>query len=411
MSTRPETAPVGSSVLLQQGVDTAEAREATRPARLRTVLGDQVSELSLEPELGPRLVPVDERGPALATLFLEALDRSAARTLPQVHVRREGIDLYLDVPPEWRRPVQPPSIALGGDELAPVSERRLGRQRREEHRAAQAARALGETRATVLREYPQRRRTLAAARLRLDTELLRVEDALRARQRLIWYCLAGVASGLAGAVWGSLGGALSLFAFGSVAFCCAAAGVFALRWSHPELLGLRERHERRLATVHERAEHLDALARELAAEIQFSDPWEAATALRAASVSEQRVSGLAAARVEELARELAEEVGEEAGTLGDEDVRREADRRGEHGWPAEVSDGADGPRRPVALLLALARLILRVEAHVPQPWPIVLWEPWADQSPELRARLLLALSKRAAPRAVVAFVRAGASDS
>ncbi|MBP1611396.1 MAG: hypothetical protein H6Q01_59, partial [Acidobacteria bacterium] len=42
--------------------------------------------------------------------------------------------------------------------------------------------------------------------------------------------------------------------------------------------------------------------------------------------------------------------------------------------------------------------------ELPAPWPVVLFEPWAADAPEARARRLMGLARVLSDRAVVAIV-------
>jgi hypothetical protein len=72
------------------------------------------------------------------------------------------------------------------------------------------------------------------------------------------------------------------------------------------------------------------------------------------------------------------------------------------GWPYEVGAAHAGSELRAAA--ALARIAERVARELPAPWPVVLFEPWAGDAPEVRARRLMALARVLPERAVVAIV-------
>jgi hypothetical protein len=133
-------------------------------------------------------------------------------------------------------------------------------------------------------------------------------------------------------------------------------------------------------------------------------PWEATERIDALQVTP--LSEEAAARVRERFRALAGRLGVEAETDPDPTVPGGS---GE-GWPIEVAarvEGldSDGPELS-ARLAAAARLIDRIERHLPEPWPVVFWEPWSDLPADRQAAWLLAVSEEIAPRPLLAVVRA-----
>jgi len=389
-------------------------------ARLRWIFGGEVHELSLEDEPGPRLIPMRHHGAILAALIVEACDQAAATGKTHLHVSREGLEVFVDIPATWPRPEGSPSNALGGDELAPVEERQVLRMGDLGQRYERALASIGPGGVNLLRDYPRRRRALGAARVRLEAQALRCDDLVQRRRRSRWTGVAGVVLGLGAVAWGALFGISALFAAGAALFCLAAAGIAVLSWRDPRLVAQRQRLEDKLGRACLKAADLDETVRRLAARTSYGDPFEASAAFHAEA---ERREALSSEHIDESAwlertRALAQRAGLDAGVLTLEELRASPRPRGRRGWPVEVSSCREGlapravtmraaRRELIAALASTARLLLRIEEELPQSWPVILWDPWADRPADERARLLVALANALAPRALVSIVSSG----
>lgn len=383
----------------------APSRE-TLGGRLRWVAAGEVGEISLGPAEGPRLIGAPGLGAALVSVILEALDRAAGSGMSRVRAGRGEIDVFLDLGGDWPSPSGAPSWVLGGGDESPKDEDRLARSRRLRRLLDEAVGRLGPAALHLVREYPLRRRAFAGQRLRLEGQLLRIDDRVQRVRRSDLVALAGSVAGILGAAFGAASHSAGLLAAGAALFCFCSGIVTMRRMQLPALLRRRSMLEARLGSLAVRADRLDDKVREITAAFGCEDPWEGASRVaewdgfeRVAIAEKTRIRALEQARA--LAREMGlpeQDFDEVSRSLGPGVTGR--------GWPMDVASAADSKRRPTLteLLWRTAQLLERIERKLPAPWPILLWEPWADRPPEERARLLMALARVVAPRATVAVV-------
>lgn len=402
--------------------DGGRVREAPGPspesqaaARLRWIVDGEVNEISIDPNLGPRLIPLRRRGAALASLLLEAFDQAGSSGASRVHLSREGVEAFVDIPEDWPRPERRVSWAIGGDEAGPVRRRQLSVRREREQQINTAERVLGPSGAASLREYPRRRRALAAWRVRLESQALHYDDLLRSRKRGRWVCLSGALAGLLGAAWSVLAAPLWLFGVSAALFCVSSAMLAYLGLMEPRLRARKDELDEKLQQKCQAAAELDEVVWDLARRAGYPDPWEASAAFEAQALRKaSRLPHLLDKRaVLERSRIVAAEMGVDPQRIRPEQVETSAQPPGTRGWPAEVSSMDEEAQEPglaaqrerqTRAVVAMARLLERSERELPQPWPLVLWDPWVDQGAEQRAKLLVTLSRLAAPRAVLAVV-------
>lgn len=373
-------------------------------ALVRWTLPGASGEVVLDPEgRGPVLVPVPAHGASLSAALVEALDRAAAgRT--DGDVRRGEAILWLALGSDWTRPGRAVSEILAG-QSGDVPGRTQHGQNARSRLVADAIQKVGSNGLALVRQFPQRRRALAVYRRRLEYNFFRIDEQLKKRRR------GAIAFGAASVI--GLGATFAAAQFDIAGVAATAGLLFALAalGVAVESIGRRRLEARRItvrewvARVVRREEQLDDVALDLARQLGADDPWTLAERFAevdghgdAAAGSEER----AAARA--LGVRLARTLGLDPAPLADDapwDAPRPCDAVS---WPPDVAaleEAAD----PLAAVVGMARLVLRVERELPAPWPIVLWEPWSGAGAEERARRLMALSEATAGRRVVAFVR------
>jgi hypothetical protein len=387
----------------EEVTDTGTARP-----RLRWIAEGHVEQVDMGPGGGPRLITAGRRGRGgrLASLVLEALDR-AAEGSARIRVSREGWELFVDRPPDWPQPPRPVSAILAQGALRDPRGRPGEGQHEARRWAEMRARTLqlAEGDRELLRAYRDQRRVAAGRQRRLERQLLQQGDSLRLHHRVerLWRIESTAA--LVATVAGALTGPVWLMAVGAAGFCLGAGGLAVERLSLPGARARQEELERRLARLIAAADELEARARDAAERVGAESPWEATErieALESAPLLDDQLDGLKA-RIRSLAARLGLE-GERAAA---EDDPLAPNGSGE-GWPPELAgriEGLDGGGGQLApRLAATARLIERVERELPAPWPVVVWEPWPDLSPDKQAAWLLALAEELAPRALLAVV-------
>jgi hypothetical protein len=152
-----------------------------------------------------------------------------------------------------------------------------------------------------------------------------------------------------------------------------------------------------------RHDELERRARGAALRLGVEDPWGLAARIDQAESRRHEIERQLAPGPETLA--WAERIASaiEIAPPGPFDAGVAIESPGQQGgWPYEVGAAHAGSELRAAA--ALARIAERVERELPAPWPVVLYEPWAGDTPEARARRLMALARVLPERAVVAIV-------
>jgi hypothetical protein len=354
-------------------------------------------------------MPGAQQAAELASLILEALDR-AAEGADRVHVAQRGWQLFVDRPAEWQAPRRSVSAILGGS-AGEAPARRPGEVRQTtRHRAKlwRRARAIHEADRTLLSGYREHRRSLAALRRRVEGSVLRQGDRLRLHRRVARLWALECAAGLAAAVAGAGLGPVWLLALGAAGFCVGAGGFAVERLAQPPAEDRQRELERRLARVASREDQLETRARDVARQLGFEDPGEAAAELiRLAGT--QRENERDREGIVERMRALAARLELDGEAL----IARAADPAWNGtgaGWPPELAglsenehDEPEG-QHDADRLAAAARLVERVQRDLPAPWPVVVWDPWPDLPPAEQAAWLLGLAGELSPRPLVAVV-------
>ncbi len=386
--------------------DPPRARPAThRPARARWRDDSGPVDLSIEQGRGLVVVPLASRGAERATMLLEALDRAAGGGQRRVQICRGDMTLEMDFPAGWPEASRVPSMVIGeGTRFAPPADVRVP-DRLSLESVALRADALEPRDRDVVREYPLRRRGLAARRRHVEADLVAADEAERRRARYGSAVLAAGGLALLLAVAGAVTGSVALLLPASAAFFAAGIAFVLLRAAGRRAADRRYRLEARLAGVADLERELDAAAGGLAARLGCRDPWEAADRLRLATraVPVPRRASAEGVDLLEIAHRIVRAAGRDPDALdwttGLDDVRRAGGR----GWPAEVSAGCDA-LFAAPNLLRVADLVCRVDTVLAPDWPLVLHEPWPEHDATERASLLLAVAEVARPRPVVALV-------
>ncbi len=372
-------------------------------ARLRWSSGGMVHELPLGPTAGePLLVGAGPVAKDLLVALLGALDRAASSRETRVRLRQGAVEVFVDVPGAWPRAGAVPSAILTGPSrwppLPPAGEADTGRL------YARALEALGPQELEALRVYPRRRRAIAAWRRRLESAQWQLDEALRVRNR--WSVataaatLLTVGAALAAARWRQ---PALVLAAGAVTLVLAAAWTAGRRRARA-LAARRAARAGRLARLTARHDELERRAHEAAARLGAEDPWALTARIDEAEMRRREIEAQLAPGPETLA--WAERIAIAIGVVppGPFDPRSFAIETPDEaaGWPFEVAAAHAGSDLRAAA--ALARIAERVERELPAPWPVLLFEPWSADSPEVRARRLMALASVLPGRAVLAIV-------
>ena len=372
-------------------------------ARLRWTAGGLVYEVPLGPAPGePRLVGAGPAAKDLLVALLGALDRAASSGETRVRARQGEVEVFVDVPAAWPRPGAVPTGILTGPSrwppLPPPAEAEAARVH------ARALEMLGPEELEALRVYPRRRRAIAVWRRRLESAQWQLDEALRAGRR--WSAAA------AGGTFAAVGAALAaarwrqpalVFAAGAVTLALAAAWSAGHRRSRA-LAARRAGRAERLARLAARHDEVERRAHGAAARLGVEDPWGLTARIDQAETRRREIEAQLAPGTGTLA--WAERIATAIGITppGPFDPRSVAiEIPGEAGgWPYEVAAARAGSELRAAA--GLARIAERVARELPAPWPVVLFEPWAADAPEARARRLMALARVLPDRAVVAIV-------
>lgn len=372
-------------------------------ARLRWSAGGLVHEVPLHPAPGePRLAGAGPAAKDLLVALLGALDRAAASGETRVRARHGEFEVFVDVPRAWPRPGAAPTAILAGPSrwmpLTPRAEAEAARVH------ARALDALGPEELEALRVYPRRRRAVAAWRRRLESTQWQLDEALRVGRR--WSAvaaggaLAAVGAALAAARWRQ---PALVFAAGAATLALAAAWSAGRRRSRA-LAARRAGRAERLARLEARHDDLERRAHGAAARLGVEDPWGLTARIDQAEARRREIEAQLVPGTGTLA--WAERIASAIGVTppGPFDPRSVAiEFPGEAGgWPFEVAAANAGSELRAAA--GLARIAERVARELPAPWPVVLYEPWAADAPEARARRLMALARVLPDRAVVAIV-------
>lgn len=362
-------------------------------------------EIQLDPShRGPLLVPVNAHGASLATALVEALDRAARFRRTRIVVSRGEAEIVLIRNAEWTSPHRSPSEILAGQASADAPSWTAAAPRN--RIMEQARQAIGSEGLAALREYPRRRRGLAAYRRRLEQRFFQMDEQIKSRRRkgmaFAWSAALGFCLTIGGVFLRHAGFAAS----GAMIFFLAAAGVMLEATGRGEI-------ERRLAVVRSwvarvvrKEERLDDQALELTHRLGAEDPWQLAEQLALAEPEDRQepIGDIEQREQKRIARQLAALTGDDPEGLEDEGIWCAPRYCATVAWPPDVAEAEDLTGRPTALV-GLARLLFRVERNLPAPWPLVLWEPWSGARSEIRARRLMALSRMAEGHPVLAFVR------
>jgi hypothetical protein len=373
------------------------------PARLRWSAGGLVHEVPLGPASAePFLVGAGGAARDLLAALLGALDRAAASGETRIRVRHGEVEVFVDVPEAWPRPGTAPTGVLTGPSrwapLLPAAESEA------ERLYASALDTLGPEELEALRVYPRRRRAIALWRRRLESTQWQLDEALRVGRR--WTVAAG--GGALAAVGAALGAArwhqpALVLAAGAVTLALASAWSAGHRRTR-ELAARRAGRAERLARLAARHDELERRARGAAARLGVEDPWGLTARIDQAGTRRREIEARLAPGTATLAwaERIASAIGiAPPGPFSPRSVAIEPpDAAG--GWPYEVGAAHAGSELRAAA--ALARIAERVARELPAPWPVVLFEPWAGDAPEVRARRLMALARVLPERAVVAIV-------
>ncbi|UCF67015.1 MAG: hypothetical protein JSV80_14710 [Acidobacteriota bacterium] len=385
---------------------TAPPREH-RVARLSWRVGAHEKEVDLSGGEGLLLIPVSTHGAKLASALIDGLDRAAAGGRHVVSVDREPFRIALDLPPNWPAARRLPSVVLAGEGRGPAPSRATapGLGGGDEWVRGVLER-LGKRDALLLRDFPRRRRALAAARRQLESRLLRHDEQHhRVRRRARW-ALGSAGLGLLAAMGGAFVTSVTLMLVGALIFFVAAVVVALERAARHERLHAREQLERQLTGVALQGDEAEIEAHRLAVRAGANDPWQASSRLAAMPLADEIAPGIGVDRAEvlALARRLAREMGERPETLAWEQAWKERWRVAGAGWPDELSPTREAS--PASRLLRAGQLLARVRESLPEPWPIVLWNPWSQLDAEERARSLLAVSRVVGTRPVLVITPA-----
>jgi hypothetical protein len=373
------------------------------PARLRWSAGGLVHELPLGPAAGePLLIGAGPAAQDLLLALLAALDRAARAGESRVRQRQGEVEVFVDVPPDWPRPAAAPAAILAGPSWwAPVPP---GGEAEANRLHARALAALGPEELEALRVYPRRRRAIAVWRRRLESTQWQLDERLRGVRRGALAAglgtLAAVAAALAAARWRQPD---LVLAAGGLTLALAAASA-AIRRRALALAARRAGRAEGLARLAQRHEELERRAHGAAARLGVEDPWGLTARLEQAEARRREIEAQLAPGFETLA--WAERIAAATGIVPPGPFTPQDVGLGEPGeaggWPYEVAaPRAGGELRAAA---ALARIAERVAGQLPAPWPVVLYQPWAADPPEARARRLMALARVLPERAIVAIV-------
>lgn len=346
---------------------------------------------------GPAVIAAGQHGATLAAALLEALDLATERTQRRVQVGRDGLQLFLELPAELQWPDESPTLILGGDEAGRsigFPARTLGRERF----TARIATLIGADGVGVIRHYPHDCRALAAAHRRAEEELMRCDTHLDARRRASRWLSAVAAFGLVAAFFATPNEWHWLLVLSAGCFTGGVAGLAVERMGHGARRRQRDKIEGRLSHFGRKAAEVERVARQLARQAGYSDPWDLATRLEQGPMAQG--IGAHTGEVLAIARQLASQLGIDTSSL----ERPEAWNTGElapGGWPAEVRT-REGEFAEPRTLVAMARLIDRARA-LPGGWPLLVWQPWAVAPSPIRAAYLMALARHAS-RPVIALL-------
>lgn len=397
--------PVGPGLPLGPEIPPVLPLQVTRAARLRWTTGQAVEETLIDPvKGGVILIPAPGVAAQLATLFLEAQDEAAISAKSRVRVSHGEVEVFLDIPEGWPSPAQPPSLVLGGG----MKSRRPGQgipDRLAAELVTGARLKIGKKGVDLVLAYPRRRRALAGVTRRLETDMQRLAKELRALQIRSHWFLGGAALGLAGSALAAFYKEGNLVMAGGGLMAGAAAA-----WALDQLSRARRtRHQTRLKArlqmAVQRAERLDDLAFRLTRSLGAGTIWDLSARLeRALQVIPD---GLEPTHASPRAREWAGLLAGELGVPADELTRPETwfppTPAESCGWPLEVSrsthEASNGQ-----IIAGMATLLDRTEDMLPAPWPLVVYEPWPGDTPDQRARRLMALSHLTPNRPILAFI-------
>ena len=372
-------------------------------ARLRWSAGGLVHEVPFGPASGdPVLIGAGAAAKDLLVALLGALDRAARSGETRVHLRQGEVEVFVDVPEAWPRPGAMPTAILTGPSRWPPL---LAPAEAEATRVyARALDALGPQELEELRIYPRRRRAIAVWRRRLESTQWQLDEALRVGRRWSIAAAGGtmmaVGAALAAARWRHPG---LVFAAGAATLILASIWSAGRRRTRT-LAARRAGRAARLGRLAARHGELELRARAAASRLGVEDPWGLTARLEQAESRRREIETQLTPGPDTLA--WAERIASAVGIGPSEpfDPRSVAIEPpdAEGCWPYEVA--AEHAGSELCAAAALARIAERVERELPAPWPVVLYDPWAADAPEARARRLMALARVLPERAVVAIV-------
>jgi len=378
-------------------------RSAALMARVRWADEGEATEIELDGARGLIVVPVPLNGAERTTMLVEALDRAAPGGRRRVQISRKSLTLELDVPEGWPRAERLPSIVLGSG-TRPAASGDEGERRGLQLPPFDPA-ALDERSAALIREYPRRRRALAAQRRGVETDMVRHDDHVRARRRAGKTIVVVAAASLLISFSGAAVALPILSLAGALVFAVLAAGFAWERHTRVAVVETRVALEARLGRIADWEQQLDARAREIARDLGCKDPWEASARCQVVVSSARAPAESVGDRDAVVARaaSLARALGLDAAQIGWDAGWDAPAPAGGRGWPEEVAAGDPDLAAPGSLL-RVARLLERADCSLPAVWPLVLFDPWPDHEARERARMMLAIAEVARPRPIVALV-------
>ena len=319
-----------------------DARAQMR-ADLHWSAAGHAGKISIVPGAGVCLISDRRDGRHLAALLADALDRAARAPGDPVMISRGRVEVLVSVPPKWPRTRSWLAAHCGAAD-APKDD------------------ALSPEDAEWLRTYPTRRRASGARRRRLELSLAQIDDRVRTRRRRAKLSVAAVASGLVLAAAGAILPHGLVFLIGACLFSSAAAAFSVFRLSARRHVGHRERLERWIAESSRDGVEVEETAQRLSRLRGDADPWTSSSRLEREAMLEE-------------------------------------------GWPSDVvrmfeTEDARAMKRRID------RFARRIETLIPEPWPVLVWEPWRGPDASVRAELLHYLSQEIHPRPVIAVIGA-----
>lgn len=351
------------------------------------------------------LVPSGRSGASVVTALVEALDQAVQIGRDAISVQRGEVSLTLLRPHDWPAPARAPSEALAGRpggalDLSTTPESRVWRM------VARARAALGPATLAVVRAQPARRRELAEQRRAAERRYWILDANLRSRRGKGAGFLTIALTGLGSAVFFSLLGTAGFAASGALLFLLGAAGVAFETVASQRATARLGAARLSIAQLAQQHEDLDANLRKLTAWLPGEDPWALAEHLEALGDEPPRlaVTDQENNELRSIARRLADLLDVDPVAVEQSSCWAWSSPGAADSWPLDVAIPG-GRDESVAALVGMARLLHRVQRDLPPPWPVVLWDPWNQATPEDRARRLMALAAVAERRPVIAVAR------